>query len=110
MAKAKKHHEVQQLVRVEVIRGRVVRLMISALGNLRMLLSTIPGNEEAVERLRGESGDLILGRVCDFVMMEIGDTASAQETGGGRSRAFSRKVKGAMGLSSEEAGEQAETA
>jgi hypothetical protein len=99
---APKHHEMQQLVRVELIRGRTLRLMMSALGNLRTLLSAIPGNEEFVERLRGKSGEEILGRCCDFVMMELGDTATGRETGGDRSRAFSRKVKGAMGLSGEE--------
>jgi hypothetical protein len=105
-----KHHEMQQLARVEVVRGRTLRLMRSCLGNLRSLLSSIPGNEAAVERLRGESGDLILGRCSDFVMMELGDTASAIGERG-LSRAMARKVAGQMGLSSEESGgNEAQTA
>jgi hypothetical protein len=104
-----KHHVPQQLARVEVIRGRVLRLMRGSLANVRSLMAAMGGNEQAVENLRGKSGDAILARCCDFVMMELGDTASAEETGGGRSRAFSRKVKGSMGLASDDVDSESES-
>lgn len=116
MAKAKtkdapKHHEKQRLQKVEVIRGRVLRLMRTSLGNLRSFISLIEGNQHAVELLRGQSGDAILGRCAEFVMMELGDSSSPSKSNAdGVSRYMSGKVKGSMGPESEEGETQVETA
>lgn len=109
MAKQKpkaKHHEVQALANVEVVRGRVLRLMRNSLGNVRSLLSTMAGNEHVVERLRGKPGDELLGRVAEYVMTELGDNSTASE--GGVSRAIARKVRGSMGLGTEEQNDEVE--
>lgn len=95
-----KHHEMQAIKNVAYIRQSVKFLMASSLKNIRSKLSMVEGNEEHVERLRGESGDEILARCTSFVLLEIGDTSTSIETGA--MRAVTRGVKGEMGLGSED--------
>lgn len=111
MAKAKaKHHEKQRIARVELVRARVIGMVVRDLASLRSFVSTIDGNEHIVEMLRGVSGEEIVARVSDFVMQELGDTSNARDGYGesGASRAISRKVRGTMGPASEEVDVDAE--
>jgi hypothetical protein len=99
MAKTKpKHHETQRLAMVEVIRGRVLRMMARDLASLRSFISTLDGNEHVVEMLRGKQGEEILLRVADYVMQELGDNSSARGKANrsGVSRYLAGKVKGMM--------------
>lgn len=110
MAK-RKHHETQRLVRVEVIRGRVLRMMARDLASLRSFISTIDGNEHVVEMLRGKNGEGILARVADFVMQEIGDTSGASKTNAlGVNRYTAGKAKGMMQAEGTLSGAEPQTA
>lgn len=102
-----KHHEMQAIKNVAYIRQAVKFLMASSLKNIRSKLSMVEGNEEHVERLRGESGEEILARCTSFVLLEIGDSSTSIESGA--MRAVTRSVKGEMGLGSEDFDEKPET-
>jgi hypothetical protein len=109
---AKKHHVKQSLQQVEIIRARVLRMMARDLMSLRSFISGIPGNEAAVERLRGKSGEEILERVADTVMCEIGDNAClSKPAASGVSRYLAGKGKAMLGTDDlEEASGEAQTA
>jgi hypothetical protein len=86
------HFEHQKLQRVELVRQHVVRGMARQLANLRVYLSMIDGNQFAVERLVGASGNEILGRVADLVMLELGDNSTAVDDGDAMRRGVARKL------------------
>jgi len=60
------------LKKVELIRSRILRGMLGELVRIRNFISTAGENEEAVELLRGESGDTILALMTDTLMRELG--------------------------------------
>lgn len=104
-----KHHEMQAIKNVAYIRKAVTFLTASVLRNIRQKLSMTDGNGEFVERLRGKSGDDILARVAQFIMLEIGDSATSLEPERGVVRDINRSVRGQMGLATEDE-DEAETA
>lgn len=53
---------------IELMRKHVIRSIVS----LRSYASCIPGNEAAVERLRGADGEARIARIVGFVMQELG--------------------------------------
>lgn len=57
---------------VELIRSRVLRGQMGELARIRNFVSATEGNQEAVDALRGESGNLILARVTELILQEIG--------------------------------------
>lgn len=59
---------------VELIRARIVRGMQGELVRLRSFMSSLDGNQEEVELLRGEQGTAILAVVADTMMRELGHT------------------------------------
>lgn len=61
--------------RIEDVRKRILRGQQGELWRLRVWLSQVGDNQEAVDKLCGESGDLILARVADFVMTELGHSS-----------------------------------
>jgi hypothetical protein len=63
---------VSTLQHVERIRERIMRGQMRELGALRSFISMTDGNAEAVERLRGPAGDLVLGKVSAFILKELG--------------------------------------
>jgi hypothetical protein len=54
---------------VFLIRRHIATSML----RLKSYMSCIPGNEEAVERLRGTEGEKRLARIVGYVMQELGD-------------------------------------
>jgi hypothetical protein len=57
---------------IEQIRPAIRRVLVKALGNIRGYISLTDGNLEAVDRLRGPGGDLILAKCTDFILRELG--------------------------------------
>lgn len=59
---------------VEQVRKSIVRGQITALTRLRGYLSLTRGNQAAVDRLHGRSGNLICAKVSDLILRELGHT------------------------------------
>jgi len=57
---------------VELIRSRITRGMAGELTRLRIFLSSTDGNQEAVDRLQGDGGNLLLARITDIILRELG--------------------------------------
>lgn len=57
---------------VELIRSRVLRGQNGELQRLRNFVSATEGNQQAVDALRGDSGNMILARVTELILQEIG--------------------------------------
>jgi len=58
---------------VDLIRQRVTRGMYSELTRLRQYISMTDGNQEAVDRLIGESGNAIHAEVVALIMARLGN-------------------------------------
>ncbi len=109
MPEPPKHHERQQLVKVDDIRKRVIARLKAVVGDVRSHLSYIDGNEKAVERLRGRSGQIILGRCATFMMAELGDNSTAKaECDPGVSRAVETLMRMSTPRREQDAAEAAE--
>ena len=67
---------------VELIRARIVRGMQGELVRIRSFLSSLDGNQEEVELLRGEQGTAILAVIADTVMRELGHTTELEPEDG----------------------------
>jgi len=83
------------LKRVELIRNRILRGMQGELVRLRNFISSAGENEEAVELLRGESGDTILVLMTDALMRELGHvkhSGPAGDTEDGDSNSLTRRA------------------
>ncbi len=63
---------------IELLRKHVIRSMVS----LRSYASCIPGNEDAVERLRGTDGEARIARIVGHIMQELGyvETSTSVES------------------------------
>ncbi len=92
MPEGPKHHEKQQLADVERIRQRVIGHVKRLLFDIRGNMAARGGNERLVEMLRGRELHSIIGRVSTTVMMELGDTSTAQRPAG-----ISRAISELMG-------------
>lgn len=57
---------------VELIRSRILRGFSGEFARLRVYISGTDGNQESVDQLRGEPGELLLAKVTDMVMRELG--------------------------------------
>lgn len=64
------------LKHVEKIRTAIVHQQVTALSRLRNYVSMVDGNPEAVDLLRGEPGNLILAKVTDLILRELGHETS----------------------------------
>lgn len=53
---------------IDLVRRHIARSMLG----LRTYISCIPGNEEAVERLRGKAGEERIARIVGMVTQELG--------------------------------------
>lgn len=62
----------QTLQHVETIRTRILRGQQGELVRLRSYVSILGGNQDAVDRLKGREGDLLLARVVDMILRELG--------------------------------------
>lgn len=60
------------LNQVELIRMRILRGQMGELVRLRSYISILGGNPDAVDRLHGKQGDLLLARVTDMILRELG--------------------------------------
>ena len=72
---------------VELIRGRILRGFAGELARLRIFISATEGNQEAVDKLRGEPGDTLLAKVTDIILQELGHTPERYRVGPGASQA-----------------------
>lgn len=80
--------------RVEQVRERILRGQMHELMRLRTYLSTLGENQEAVDALHGESGDIILAEVADFILRKLGHQAGSAPAASAAStvrRAVNRK-------------------
>ena len=68
------------LKKVELVRQRILRGMQGELVRFRSWLASAGENEEAVEVLRGESGDTILALMTDTLMRELGHGTELEAT------------------------------
>jgi hypothetical protein len=87
-------HKGVTLKNIDIIRKRVVAGQVRELTSLRGFISSVDGNQEAVERLRGESGQLMLAVVTDCIMSQLG--APTAEGGEKPNSPASRAVKKAL--------------
>lgn len=79
------------LKQVELIRQRVLRGMQGELVRLRVFIASAGENEEAVEILRGKSGDTVLAVLTDTLMRELGHGTELDAT---NSRSKARRLAG----------------
>lgn len=63
---------------VERIRERILRGQMGELMRLRVFISMLGENQEAVDRLLGPSGDVILAKVADLILVELGAEVATQ--------------------------------
>lgn len=61
-----------KLKHVEMIRQRILKGQVRELTLLRGYISLTDGNQSAVDRLHGETGNLILAKITDLVLKELG--------------------------------------
>lgn len=63
---------VNTLTKVEQVREMILRAQIVALTRLRVQISLIGVNQEAIDALQGKAGDRVLARVTDAILRELG--------------------------------------
>lgn len=90
-------HKGVTLKNIDMIRKRVVAGQVRELTSLRGFISSIDGNQDAVERLRNESGQKILAIVTDCIMNQLGapTVEGAETANGAASRAARRALRDA---------------
>ena len=57
---------------VELIRARILRGQRGELMRLRIFISSTPDNQDVVDKLVGKEGDLLLARITDAILRELG--------------------------------------
>lgn len=83
------------MTNIELIRSRVTRGQASELTRLRIFLSSTDGNQDCVDRLHGSSGALLLAKVTDLIMRELGhETDASVEDPNSLVRRAVRRVRG----------------
>lgn len=88
-----------KLVAVEQVRQRIARGQAGELSRLRIFLSSIDGNQHAVDSLRGEHGELLLADITELVLMHLGHTTELtrmQDGGNGRASQARKSVRGRL--------------
>lgn len=86
-----------QLRSVEQVRQRITRGQASELVRLRSFLSSIDGNQYAVDQLRGEVGDLLLADITELVLTHLGHTTEVTRMADGKDGVASQARKAARG-------------
>lgn len=87
-----------QLRNVEQVRQRIARGQASELVRLRGFLSSIDGNQFAVDQLRGEMGDLLLADITELVLTHLGHTTEVTRMADGKDGVASQARKATRGL------------
>lgn len=84
-------HKGVTLKQIDIVRKRVAQGVVRELVSLRAFISATDGNQEAVERLRGDSGAKVLAIVTDCIMSQLG--APTAEAGNKPNSAAARAAK-----------------
>ena len=86
-----------QLRNVEQVRLRIARGQASELTRLRSFVSSIDGNQFAVDQLRGEIGDLLLADITELILTHLGHTTEITRMADGKDGVASQARKAARG-------------
>lgn len=82
------------LKQVELIRSRIVRGFMGELARIRQFISGTD-NQVAVDKLRGEAGDLVLARMTEKLLSELGhETTTSVEAKASHVRRPISRVRG----------------
>lgn len=87
-------HKGVTLKQIDIVRKRVAQGLVRELTSLRAFISGTDGNQEAVERLRGDRGERFLAVVTDCIMSQLG--APTAEAGEKPNSAAGRAARRAM--------------
>lgn len=63
---------------VELVRQRVAKGLHGELTRLRIWISAVEGNEEAVEKLRGKDCELLLATMTEGLLAHLGHTTAVK--------------------------------
>jgi len=84
-----------KLKHVERIRARIVQGQVGELTRLRNYISLTDGNQEAVDLLRGDPGAMILAKVTDLLLKELGhETDTPVESAASKVRRDVSRLRG----------------
>lgn len=66
------------LKQVEKVRQRIAHGLNREIVGIRSFLSLTEGNQEAIERLRGEQHELVLASLTEAVLMHLGNPPTVE--------------------------------
>ena len=84
---------------VEQIRQRISRGQCSEIVRLRTFISSIDGNQHAVDSLHGKMGDLLLADITELILTHLGHTTEVtrmQDGSSGRASQARKAVRGSL--------------
>lgn len=86
-----------QLRSVEQVRQRITRGQASELVRLRSFVSSIDGNQFAVDQLRGDVGDVLLADITELILTHLGHTTEVTRMADGQNGVASQARKATRG-------------
>lgn len=89
------------LKQVELVRRRVASGISNEIVRLRAWISSTDGNGEAVETLRGDNAEQLLGTLIETVMVHMGHAAEVNRLNDGTSGRQSKALRAARGAVSD---------
>lgn len=85
------------LKQVELVRRRVASGVGNEIVRLRSWISSIDGNADAVETLRGDNAEQLLGTLIETIMVHLGHGAEVNRLNDGHSGRQSKALRAARG-------------